>query len=87
LSLYRRDGATRREVVSLADVVKHMRHSLPLRDWRLLTKGKKNRGFRQSDEAITLKVNLLFFMFINCYRSLIFLGTLLGDMTTFKGKP
>jgi hypothetical protein len=88
-SLYRRDGATRREVVSLEDVVKHMRHSLPLRDWRLLTKGKKNRGVRQSDEAITLKlkVHLLFFMFINFYRSLIFLGTLLGDMTTFKGKP
>jgi hypothetical protein len=87
LALCRRDGATRREVVSLEDVVKHMRHSLPLRDWRLLAKGKKNRGVRQSDEAITLKVHLLFFMFINFYRSLIFLGTLLGDMTTFKGKP
>ena len=36
----RREGGTKREVVSLEDVVKHMRHSLPLRDWRLLTKGK-----------------------------------------------
>ncbi len=74
-------------MVSLEDVVKHMRHSLPLRDWRLLTKGKNSRVFQQSDEAITLKINLLFFIFINCYGSLIFLGTLLGDMTTFKGKP
>jgi hypothetical protein len=37
---YRKDGATRRVTVSLEEVVRHMRHSLPLRDWRLLTKGK-----------------------------------------------